>query len=64
MTTMTISLAANAPASEFTATVTATSGALVHALPVTVNGPPDPAEVVLFGEGRTDGRQTGASSTT
>jgi hypothetical protein len=53
---MTISLAATAPASEFTATVTAKSGALVHALPVTVNGPAV-AEIVLFGK---DARTTGS----
>jgi hypothetical protein len=45
--TMTVTLASSAPTSEFTLTVTGTSGSLVHAVPVTVNPPSNP-EIVLF----------------
>ena len=46
--TMTILLAPNASASPFTLTVAGTSGSLVHALPLTVNGPTGPAEILLY----------------
>jgi len=48
--TMTVSLAPTASASTFALTITGTSGALVHAVPLTVNGPPDSAEIVLYGK--------------
>jgi hypothetical protein len=45
--TMTVTLASSAPTSPFTLTIAGTSGALVHAVPVTV-GSAVPAEIVLF----------------
>ena len=47
-TTMTVALAPGTSMSQFTLTIAGTSGTLVHALPITVNGPPDPPEIVLF----------------
>jgi hypothetical protein len=46
--TMTVALGPSASASPFTLTVAATSGSLVHAVPVVINGTPDPAEILLF----------------
>jgi len=46
-TTMTVALAPGTSTSQFTLTIAGTGGTFVHALPITVNGPPDPPEIVL-----------------